>query len=172
VSIAVARLSAAEAEARRDILADILADVVEGGASVGFLRPLERAAALEFWRGVAAAVAARGRVLLVAERAGVPVGTVQLDLAAMPNQRHRADLMKLLVLRSARRLGVGRALVCAAEDEARRAGRSLITFDTVADSPAETLYRSLGYRRAGVIPRYALSSDGVIEDTSVMYKEI
>ncbi len=172
MALKLLRLSAAEAAAGLAALGDILIDVVDGGASVGFLRPLGRAEALQFWRGVVEAVAADRRVLLVAERDGVPVGTVQLGLAAMPNQRHRADLMKLLVRRRARRLGAGRALVLAAEDEARRAGRSLITFDTVADSPAESLYRALGYRRAGVIPRYALSSDGVFEDTSVMYKEI
>ncbi|HEX5658329.1 MAG TPA: hypothetical protein VFX59_14100, partial [Polyangiales bacterium] len=35
-------------------LGDLLLDVVEGGASVGFMLPLSRERALGFWRGVLA----------------------------------------------------------------------------------------------------------------------
>lgn len=170
--VTVARLSAGEAEARLDALEAILADVVDGGASVSFLRPLGPGEARAFWQSAIAAVGTGKRVLLLASDDSGPVGTVQLDLPWFPNQRHRADVMKLLVLRRARRLGAGRMLMLAVEDEARRAGRSLITLDTVTDGAGEKLYRSMGYRLAGVIPRYALSSDGVLEDTSVMYKEL
>lgn len=170
--VSVAKLSAAEAEDRLDALVEILVDAVEGGASVSFLRPLGNDEARKFWRGAITAVGAGTRVLLLAEDEIGPVGTVQLDLAWYPNQRHRADVMKLLVHRRARRLGAGRRLMESLEEEARKAGRSLITLDTVSGSGAERLYRSLGYKLAGVIPRYALSSDGVLEPTSIMYKEL
>ncbi len=170
--VTVARLSAAEAETRLEELVDILVDVVDGGASVSFLRPLGRDEALAFWRGAIEAVEADRRVLLLAADGAGPIGTVQLDLPWYPNQRHRADAMKLLVHRRARRLGAGRMLMLALEDEVRRLGRSLITLDTVTGGPAERLYLSLGYKPAGVIPRFALSSDGRLEDTSVMYKEL
>ncbi len=170
--IAVSRLSAAEAEARLGALTEILIDAIEGGASVSFLRPLGHDEALRFWRGAIAAVGAGTRVLLLAEDETGLVGTVQLDLAWFPNQRHRADVMKLLVHRRARRSGAGRKLMQTLESEARRAGRSLITLDTVSGSAAERLYLSMGYKIAGSIPRYALSSDGRLEDTTIMYKEL
>ena len=37
-------------------LGDVLIDCVEGGASVSFMRPMTRAKADGFWRGVASAV--------------------------------------------------------------------------------------------------------------------
>lgn len=170
--VTVAKLSAAEAETRLDALTELLVDAVEGGASVGFLRPLGNDEARKFWRGAIAAVGAGTRVLLLARDETGPVGAVQLGLAGFPNQRHRADVMKLLVHRRARRLGAGRRLMESLEDEARVAGRGLITLDTVSGGAGDLLYRALGYKLAGVIPRYALSSDGRLEDTSIMYKEL
>ncbi|HEU4537160.1 MAG TPA: hypothetical protein VFS00_23725, partial [Polyangiaceae bacterium] len=82
----VRRVTAGEAAARGDALAEALADVlldcVEGGASVSFLWPLPRAKAVAFWRGTAEAVARGERALLVAEEGdGAVVGTVQLLMA-------------------------------------------------------------------------------------------
>ena len=78
-AVSVRRVGAEEAAALIEGLADVLVDCVEGGASVGFMLPLPRAKAHEFWRGVAEAVARRERLLLVAEDvAGRVVGTVQL----------------------------------------------------------------------------------------------
>ena len=50
-------------------LAELLIDCVEGGASVSFMHPLPLAKAVDFWRGVAAAVAEDKRALLVARDA-------------------------------------------------------------------------------------------------------
>lgn len=47
-------------------LCDVLVDCVEGGASVGFMFPITRDRAVEFWSRVAQAVAAGKRALLVA----------------------------------------------------------------------------------------------------------
>ena len=54
------------------------------------------------------------------------LGTVQLVVGQPPNQPHRADLSKMLVHRRARRRGVGAALMQAAEDAARAAGKALL----------------------------------------------
>lgn len=170
--VAIRRLGAADARQRLDGLVEVLCDVVDGGASVSFLPPMDRALALSFWQGVTDAVAGGSRMLLAAEDGADVLGTVQLDLCRMPNQPHRAEVMKLLVHRRARRLGLGRRLMEALEDEARDAGRTLITLDTWTDSPAERLYRSMGYQLAGVIPRFALSAEGKLEPTSIMYKEL
>lgn len=158
-----------------DVLADlnaILADCVEGGASVGFMSPFSPADAEPFWRGVAAAVG-RGEVLLfVAEVEGRVVGTVQIGFALKPNQPHRADLMKLLVHRVARGRGLSKRLMQAAETEAAQRGRNLLVLDTATGEPAEALYEKLGWQRSGVIPDYALFPDGRSCDTTVFYKRI
>jgi hypothetical protein len=89
-------------------LADLLIDCVDGGASVGFMRPLPRDRALSFWRRVAASVAAGERALLVAEDAAGVCGSVQLVLHQPDNQPHRADLSKMLVHRRAAAWGWAR----------------------------------------------------------------
>jgi GNAT superfamily N-acetyltransferase len=166
--IEVRILDAAAARAHLDDLCALLVDVVAGGASVGFLPPVPDADARRFWDG---ALAAPGRVLLAGLDGGRLVGSVQLALASWPNQPHRAEVMKLLVHRAARRRGLGRALMLALEDAARARGRSLLTFDTLQGSDAERLYRDLGYTCAGVIPRYALL-DGELRATALFYKEL
>jgi GNAT superfamily N-acetyltransferase len=75
-----------------------------------------------------------------------------------------------MVLRSARRQGIGRALMMAAEEEARRLARTTLVLDTREGEPSEALYRSLGWNLAGVIPKYARSSDGSVDSTVFYYK--
>jgi len=145
---------------------------VEDGASVGFLPPLAAADALEYWRTVLRAVSQGSRVLLVALDGRDVLGSVQLDLAAMPNARHRAEVMKLLVHRRARRKGIGRALMLAIENAARAAGCTLLVLDTRRGDAAERLYAHLGYTRVGVIPRYARSAAGTLDDTVYFYREL
>ncbi|HEX6739118.1 MAG TPA: GNAT family N-acetyltransferase [Vicinamibacteria bacterium] len=101
------------------------------------------------------------------------VGTVTLDLGTPPNQRHRAEVAKLLVHPVARRRGIARALMIALEAVARAEGRTLLTLDTWTGREAESLYRSLGYVVAGVIPRYARGSlTPELEGTTIMYKDL
>ena len=104
-------LDAAAAHAAIGELADVLADCVEGGASVSFMLPFCRADGVEFFQKVIASVA-RGETVLVAARIdGRIVGTVQLGLDMPPNQPHRGDIKKLLVHRAARSRGIGAMLM-------------------------------------------------------------
>jgi GNAT superfamily N-acetyltransferase len=152
-------------------LAQLLIDCVEGGASVSFMHPLPLAKAVDFWRGLAAAVAEGKRALLTAEDADGVVGTVQLILDQPENQPHRADLSKMLVHRRARRRGLGAALLLAAENLARDCGKSLLVLDT-ASGDAERLYARLGWQRCGVIPGYALWPQGGLCDTTYFYRTL
>jgi len=164
-------LGAGAVRARERELVDILVDCVEGGASVGFLPPLAPTEAADYWRTVADAITEGSRVLLVAGPPGGPaVGTVQLDLAMRANGRHRAEVVRLLVHRRARRGGLGRALMVAVEAEARRRARTTLVLDTREGDPSEVLYRSLGWQRAGVIPRYARSASGALDGSAFYYK--
>jgi GNAT superfamily N-acetyltransferase len=155
-------------------LTDILMDVVEGGASVGFLYPLTRAKALAFWENVFASAERGERILLVAEDAGSGrmVGTVQVVLAMPENQPHRADIAKMQVHRKARHRGVGTAAMRAAEAAAREAGKTLLVLDTVTGGDAERLYARLGWQRCGVIPGYALWPKGGLCSTTVFYRQL
>ena len=154
-------------------LSDVLIDCVEGGASVSFLLPMTREKADTFWRGVAAAAGRGERQVLVAEdESGTILGTVTLVLQLPENQPHRGDVAKMLVHRRARRLGVGTALLNAAERCARDAGKTLLVLDTVTGSNAERLYTTQGWQRCGVIPGYALWPDGRLCSTTVFYKAV
>ena len=151
-------------------LSDVLIDCVEGGASVSFMLPMTRAKAEAFWRSTSASVARGERVVVAAEDAsGSIVGTAQIILAQPENQPHRGDLAKMLVHRRARRHGIGAALLAAAEQSARDAGKTLLVLDTASDD-AERLYARQGWQQCGVIPEYALFPDGRPCATTIFFK--
>ncbi|HEY2677879.1 MAG TPA: GNAT family N-acetyltransferase [Steroidobacteraceae bacterium] len=151
-------------------LCDLLIDCVEGGASVSFMLPISRATAEDFWRGVGASAALAERILLAAyDSSGIIIGSVQILTAQPENQPHRADVAKMLVLRRARRQGVGGALLAAAENCARDAGKTLLVLDT-ASGDAERLYSRLGWQRCGLIPGFALLPHGGLCDTTIFYR--
>ena len=170
--IEVRPLGAAEAERRLGDLAAILADCVAGGASVGFMPPFGEREAAAWWPRVIAAAARDEAALFGGVLDGRLVGTVQLGLDGPCNQRHRGDVRKLLVHRSARRRGLARELMGILERQARERGLRLLTLDTCAGSEAEGLYPSLGYTRAGTIPGYALWPDGRPCDTVLFWKAL
>src|SRR5688500_3311199 len=105
MTIAIETLPASPTAADLADLANLLGDAVESGASVGFMQPVDGAEMANFWRGIFADAAVGKRVVLAARSAGRIVGTVQLELAGKPNSRHRAEVQKLLVLRSHRGRG-------------------------------------------------------------------
>ncbi|HEV8536142.1 MAG TPA: GNAT family N-acetyltransferase [Candidatus Limnocylindria bacterium] len=168
----IARLDAKTFAKAIGELADLLADAVGSGASVGFVLPFDASEAAAWWRGQAADVTARRLVVLAASIDGRLVGTVQLRLAQLPNARHRAEVAKLLVHRSVRRRGVGRALMTAIENEAREASRTLLVLDTETGSEAERLYLSLGWTFVAAIPRWGENPSGGLRPTSIYYKEV
>ena len=170
--VTVRRVGAQDAARLVEALAEVLADCVEGGASVGFMRPLTPARAQAFWRGVADGVARGERALLVAEDGEGVVGTVQLVLGLPENQPHRADVVKMLVHRRGRRRGLARRLLDALDAEARREGRDVLVLDAVTGGDAARLYARAGWQRAGDVPRYALMPDGGYCSTTFFYKHL
>ncbi len=171
-AIDVRRLSGSELADQVGALAAVLVDCLQGGASVGFMPPFDLDDAHGFFEGVAAEVDKGRRLLLGASLDGELVGTVQVVLALPPNQPHRGEITKLLTHRSARGRGVAQLLMERAEDEARRAGKTLLVLDTCAGTVAERLYLRMGWNRVGVIPGFALYPDGSICDTVVFWKAI
>jgi GNAT superfamily N-acetyltransferase len=170
--VEVRRLGATEVRAQLDGLAGVLADCVAGGASVSYMAPFSHEDARAVFEAVAAEVEQSRRLVLAAFADGTLVGTVQVVLAAPPNQPHRAEIAKLLVHRSARRRGLAQLLMERAEAEARVEGKTLLVLDTVTGDGAERLYERLGWTKVGVIPGYALYPDGRPCDTTVFWKSL
>ncbi len=167
---AVREADATLLRARREDLVALLRDAVEGGASVGFVLPHARAEYERHWEDVIAAVAAARAIVLVGEREGRIIGTVQLTPCARPNGRHRAEVQKLLVLRSERGRGLGLRLMREVEMVAARRGHRLLLLDTRGESAAERLYRRLGWSAFGTVPDYACDPDFTLAECVFFYK--
>jgi acetyltransferase len=150
-------------------LVELLQEVVDSGASVGFLPPLSTQEASAWWLHIAEDVLQAKRYVMVALVEGEVAGTVQIGLAGAPNSQHRADLQKLLVHSRFRRRGIASALMNAIETHAKSIGRTLLVLDTHKDSAAEPLYIQLGWTRVGEIPHFALLGDELIT-TVFFYK--
>jgi GNAT superfamily N-acetyltransferase len=171
-TVTIREMNASEAETRLGELAAILVDAVAHGASVNFLAGFRHEEAAAFWRGQLPGIANGSRHLLVADEGARLIGTVVLTKAPQPNQPHRADIGKMLVLEAARRRGLGRRLLVAVEELARRHGRTLLQLDTHTGSAGERLYAGCGWTLFGVVPGHALTPDGTPADTSFFYKQL
>ena len=148
-----------------DGLAALLADAVDGGASLNFVHPFTAAQARAWWRG-------QHDETWVARDGGGITGTVTLIREHKPNGRHRGEIVKLIVHRRARGQGLGRRLLDTAERAAAAHGLTLLLLDTETGSAADHLYRAAGWTRYGIVPGYAADPHGTPRDCSFFYKEL
>jgi ribosomal protein S18 acetylase RimI-like enzyme len=157
-----------------DDLANLLKDCVDAGANVNFILPFAAADAKLYWQENAyPALMREDRSFWVAKLDGKIAGTVQLIQKLTPNQPHRAEVTKLLVHPDFRRRGIADDLMSALITEARSQHKTLITLDTVTDSPAQRLYENHGFTLAGIIPDFALEPNGkTLVPTSYMYLKL
>ncbi|MEA2621700.1 MAG: hypothetical protein QOH61_610 [Chloroflexota bacterium] len=153
-------------------LGALLVDAVESGAAVNFLAGLDFGRAAAWWAEREAAVAAGEMVPFVARQDGRVVGVTLLLPSGKENAPHRAEVAKVLVHRSARRQGVARRLLAAAEAGAVARGLSLLILDTEGGSDAERLYLSLGWQVTGSVPGYALNVGGQPRAATFMWKSL
>src|SRR5690242_6150579 len=116
----IEKLAPEQAENAQEDLIALLQDAVHDGASVGFVSPLPREVARQYWQEVIKDVRQGSRVLLGLKAVARLVGSVQLSLCMRPNGVHRTEVQKLFVHTSARRHGYGQALKAAIEQEALR----------------------------------------------------
>ena len=95
-------------------LADLLIDGVHHGASLGFLAPLSRYQALDYWQGVFAHLGTRQSLWIAGdfgnsgdEQTAHPLqGAVQLSLCPRANARHRGEVQRLMVHSQSRSRGI------------------------------------------------------------------
>ena len=156
-----------------DDLVELLRACVHAGASLGFLAPLSRAEAVDYWRSLHGEVTSGTRVVIIARDGDRILGTGQLRFETKDNGRHRAEIAKVMVNPDARRCGVGTRLMQELEAVARQAGIVLLYLDT-SDGPggARELYEALGWSHAGGVPGYALDPDGTPADNLIFYKRL
>ncbi len=163
---------AAEAEARLPELGALLANAVTDGASVNFMAGFTPADGEAFWCGQLPGLRAGERRLLVAEEVGQIVGTVVLSFALQPNGPHRAEIGKMLVDTAHRRQGLGRQLLCAAENAALQAGRTLLLLDTEAGSAGAALYAACGWTPYGTLPGHSYTPAGRLAAAIYFFKAL
>lgn len=140
-------------------------------ADAAVVAGLSDAAAAEPWS--AAAVA---RILalpgswgqLAVTRDGLPAGFLIGRTAA-----DESEIINLVVATGVRRRGVGRALVAAALESARRAGSSAIFLEVAEDNVGgRALYESMSFRPVGRRPHYYGRNGGNFIDAIIMKREI
>jgi GNAT superfamily N-acetyltransferase len=165
-------LDAASFDDAIDGLGALLKDAVDGGASVNFLAGVTPDEAAAWWAARSTGVTAGTITVFVARDGDRIVGSTLLERSRNPNSPHRAEIGKVLVHQSARRRGIGAALMAAAEDRARADGRWMLILDTVTGSAAEAMYRALGWNELGVMPNHALATDGTPAPTTFFWKDL
>lgn len=161
-------------------LCDLLTDSVHHGATLGFLAPMSRYAALDYWHGVFAKlgqhqslwIACEGRGDEHGDRPAQLQGAAQLSLCPQANAHHRGEVQGLMVHSGARGRGIASQLMTSIECAALQQGRTLLVLDTPAGSQAEAVYAHLGWQRAGEIPDYASCAEGRLHSTARYYKRL
>jgi ribosomal protein S18 acetylase RimI-like enzyme len=133
----------------------ILADLVSGGAALGWTEPPSRDEVAELLGHVVSAVRAGDGALRAAYLGRRLVGLGYWLRYTRPTHRPHADLEKVAVDAAAHGRGVGRALVAALITDAQEAGIEVLTLDARGDNTnALHLYRSLGFTEYGRLPDF------------------
>lgn len=158
-------------------LCDLLIDGVHRGASLGFLAPLSRYAALEYWHAVFARLGPHHGLWIAcsASESGAGeqlLGAVQLSLCPRANAHHRGEVQGLMVHSRARGRGVASLLMARVECAAAVQARTLLVLEAPSGSQAEAVYVHLGWQRAGEIPDYDASADGNLQGAALYFKRL
>ncbi len=90
---------------------------------------------------------------LVAEVGGVVIGSATLVRQEHPLHRHRAEVDSVVVCPQYQRQGVARRLIESLRDLAASAGVEILEISARGGTAAEEVYRRLGFREYGLLPR-------------------
>jgi GNAT superfamily N-acetyltransferase len=170
--IAALRLDAAAIASAADGLAGVLVACVADGAPLGFRAPLDRMRALVLFEELARAVAEDGTRLIAGWADGRLAGCAALRWNGREIEPHVGELCRLMVAPWARRRGLGRALLEAAEQAARDDGRRIIYLFAADHGVAPLFYGQNGYRESGRIPQAGGLPDGGLVDTLIFTKQL
>lgn len=153
--IAIERIEALKTADLHD-LCDATDDAIKSGGGFGWVDPPPRDVMERYWKGV---LVVPERILFVARLDGMIAGSAQLVKPPRNNeaQAHAAALTTSFVAPWARGHGLARRLTEAVVTEARGAGFRVLNLDVrETQEAAIALYETLGFKRWGTHPFYAL----------------
>ncbi len=153
-------------------LAVLTVDAVDSGFGVNFLAGATEVETGAWWSARIDAVDDGIVTVFVARDGDRIVGSTILERSRNANSPHRATIGKVIVLRTHQRRGIAARLMATAEARARADGRWLLILDTATGSPAESMYRKLGWTSFGVVPNYAFSPDGIPSAATYFFKDL
>lgn len=154
----ISRLTASDAVRYRELMLGAYASAADAFTST----PEERAAEPESW-WVSRIADPKGLSQAFGAFAGDElIGTVTLEFSAKPKTRHKAHLIGMFVLDSARGRGAGRSLVHQALSAAQQTPDVKVITLTVTEgnAPAIALYESCGFKTFGIEPMAIATPDG------------
>jgi len=170
--INIKMITASEMDTYVSDLTSLLVDCVDEGASIGFLSPLPESDAKQYWETIKDSAEEKISFLHVALVDNQLVGCVVLTCTGKANGLHRAEIEKMMVSPAARRTGVASSLMDRVESFATTLNLKLLLLDTREGDGSESLYQKHAFIKVGVIPKFALSSQGDLAGTSIYYKLI
>jgi GNAT superfamily N-acetyltransferase len=169
---AVLRLDTAASASAAEGLAGVLVECVAAGASLGFRAPLSPARARADFQTLARSVAENRTRLIGGWADGRLAGCIALRWDGRETEPHVAELSQLMVAPRARRRGLGKRLLAAAEQAAAEDDRRILYLFASDCGPAPMLYRQNGYLEAGRIPQAGGLPDGGLVDTLIFTKQL
>ncbi len=138
-----------------EAVADLLHELVTGGAALGWVEPPSRDEVSLLLAGVTAGIGPGDAALAVAFEEDLPVGFGYWRRYERPTHRVNADLEKIAVAPGHQGMGLGRTLMTALIAAAVQHSIEVLTLDLRGDNArAVALYESLGFRRYGTLENF------------------
>ncbi len=135
---------------------------------VSFSKRLTRSQESRFLKGVVDGGRRRKAVDVAALRGAEVVGHCTVTRRQSPDEEH-SGVLGIVVRKEYRGLGIGEALMNTALARARRIGVWMVELEVFSSNiGAKRLYRKLGFRKAGTIPK-KVQREGNTFDVDVMY---
>ncbi|HEX7390441.1 MAG TPA: GNAT family N-acetyltransferase [Acidiphilium sp.] len=168
----IARLDAAGITGWQDDLAGLLIVCVAHGGSLGYRAPLAPERARAVFAALAEAERAGQALVFTAIIDGRIAGCIAVLAERRETEPHVAEIGKLMVHPEFRRLGIGAALIAAAERAAFAWSRPRLYLFAADDGTAPAFYDRVGYVRAGRIPEAAALPDGSLADALIFTRRL
>lgn len=113
-------------------------------------------------------------IQFVAEVDGVVIGNMKLDKEEFALHEHRCSLGDVVVNPAFQGMGIARKLLEGCKQQAKSWGLKLLTVHVRGGTPAEEVYKKLGFIEAGRIPKGIIEpwNDNNTFDDVFMYQEI
>lgn len=113
-------------------------------------------------------------VHLVAEVDGVVIGNILIEKEEFVLHSHRCSLADVVVNTAFQGMGTAKKLLECAKQQAKKLGLKLLTVHVRGGTPAEEVYKKLGFIEAGRIPKGIVEpwKDNKTFDDVSMYQEL